>query len=131
MLDVIIEQHGHKPDRELLLLILAEQLLINQKLEKMSDELKNLQDAAAKTLTVEEAVLQVLTSQKATIDGLNKQLADAIAAGNPQAIQAVADQLNTESDKVNAAIAALNPPPDTTGDTAPAPEQPAPEQPAQ
>src|SRR5579872_3718820 len=114
------EEHSNRLDRELLYMTLENQFLIFQKLEFMADELKNLQDAAAKTLTVEEAVLALLTSQKATIDSLSKQLVDAIAAGNPAALQAVADSLNTESDKVNAAIAALQP-----ATPAAAPETPA------
>jgi phage shock protein A len=118
------EEHHHLVDRELLYMILENQFLIFQKLNSMSGELKNLQDAAAKTLTVEEAVLAVLNSQKSTIDDLKKQLADAIANGNdPTAIQAVADQLNQESDKVNNAIAALQAPAQGSGDTTPAPDQ--------
>jgi hypothetical protein len=107
------EEHAHRVDRELLYMILESHFLIFQKLDKMSNELQNLKDAAAKTLTVEEAVLQVLNSQKATIDGLSKQLADAVASNDPAAIQAVTDGLNMESDKVSAAIAALQPPAQT------------------
>jgi hypothetical protein len=110
MLDMIIERHGQKPDRELLLLILAEQLLINEKLDKMSDVLQKLQDAQAKAIALEETAITLLTGQKATIDDLNTKLADAIAANDPTAIQAVSDALNAESDKLNAAIAAIQPP---------------------
>jgi len=76
----------------------------------MANELQNLKDAQAKALTLEEMAIQLLTAQKGNLDALKQQLADAIAANDPAAIQTVADSINAESDRLNTAIAAIQPP---------------------
>ena len=96
---------------EMLNQILFNQHFIISKFENMANELANLQAAQAKTISMEELVIKLLTDQKTNIDGLKQQLADAVASNDPAAIQAVSDALNAESDKLNAAIAAVSPAP--------------------
>lgn len=68
----------------------------------MSAQMDALIAATSKNTTVIESAITLLTGLKAALD-------QAIASGDPAAIQAVADTLGSESDKLAAAVAANTP----------------------
>lgn len=81
MLDMIIERHGQKPDRELLLLILAEQLLINEKLDKMSNDAQDLQALVAQ-------LKGDLDTTKTSLDAIKAGVATIVGGLNPGGLTA-------------------------------------------
>ena len=122
MLDVIIERHGQKPDRELLLLILAEQLLINEKLDKMSNDAQDLQTLVAQLkgdLDTTKTSLDAIKAGVATIvDGLNPGglTADEVTALKSSLLDATGQSaaVAQEAQEDAAAVAAAQPAAPTT-----------------
>lgn len=77
-------------------------ILIFKKQKKMGVELDNLTTEVSETKTI-------MASAKVLIEGLKDRLDDAIASGDPAALQALSDDLNTGSEDLAAAIAANTP----------------------
>lgn len=109
MFDNLKRDHGDKPDRDILLLILAEQLIINQKLDKIMST----QTELAQQLTDQGAQIEALTTQVQKIGaeeaGLQKAVADLTAELANQenvspALQAAADAVTAKLANLSAAI---------------------------
>jgi len=91
----------------------AEQSLLHFKLDQIIRLLKDLKRqggielAAIDNLRTEVTALQgAAASAKALLEGLHQMLLDAIAAGDPNAVQAVADQIHAMTDDLASAVAA-------------------------
>ncbi len=87
---------------------------LHHNIHEIMSVLSNIQDqntaliAAVKDEdTVIDGAVVALTGVATQIGNLQKQLADAIAAGDPAAIQAVADSLKATTDDITAKKAAL------------------------
>lgn len=88
----------------------AGQRLILQGLNQMALSQKDIQDAlSAETVEVDKA-LDLLSSQNQTIKDLTAQLAAAVAANDQAGMQATVDALTAETQKVDAALAAVQTP---------------------
>ncbi len=74
-----------------------------QKVDKMANELANLTAKVAANTTVVESAITF-------ISGLKDLLDQAIASGDPTKLQALSDQLDSEDQKLAAAIATTPPP---------------------
>lgn len=98
-LDIYLH-HVEPDDRLDRLLVLVTQLL--QKDTKIMATLDDITAAVAAEATVEQSAITLLTS-------LHDQLAAALASQDPAAIQAVVDQLGTNTAALSAAIAANTP----------------------
>ncbi len=70
---------------------------------EMSKELDDLTAAVKKTSDTEDSAILL-------IQGIAKQLADAIAANNPAALKALSDELSAKADALGAAVVANTPP---------------------
>ncbi len=70
---------------------------------QMSAEMDALAAAVKKTSDTEDSAILL-------IQGIAKQLADAIANGNPAALKALSDELTTKADALAAAVVANTPP---------------------
>lgn len=79
---------------------------INQRLTQMEKRimtaLDNLRDQVARNKSVTDSAIVLL-------QGLKQKLDDAIASGDPAAVQAVSDSLGTETDSLAAAVTANTP----------------------
>lgn len=79
----------------------------------MSADFQKVVDAANRAVALEERAIGAITALSGEVKQLGIDLAAAIAAADPAAIQAVADNLNAESEKLDGALAALTPEPAT------------------
>ena len=68
----------------------------------MSAQLDSLRAQVERNTTVSESAITLL-------NGLKQQLDDAIASGDPNALQALSDQIGAETDKLAAAVTANTP----------------------
>lgn len=82
--------------------LLARIAHIDRKLDYIMALLDALNTAVANETTVDQSVITLL-------NGLSQQLKDAIAAADPAAIQAVVDQIDTNTAALSAAVAANTP----------------------
>ena len=89
-----IEQRLQRIDHKLALIIWKE--------EEMSAEMDTLTAAVRRNSDVEDSAVLL-------IQGIAKQLADAIAAGNPAALTALSAELNAKADSLAAAVSANTP----------------------
>ena len=105
------EIHIHvKPDPETLRclnVISQQQGLILEKLECIMTVMDDLKAAVARNTAVDESVITLLT-------GISQQLKDALATGNPAAIQEVITQLDANTQKMADAVTANTPTPTPT-----------------
>lgn len=86
---------GHHQIREHLLFII-------QKLNHMGQELDDLKAAVAKDTEVDQSAITLL-------NGLKQKLDDAIASGDPAALQALSDQLGSNAQALADAVTANTP----------------------
>lgn len=74
----------------------------NLKLQKTMLNLTDLQAKVTASVTVQDSAIALL-------QGLKKELDDAIAANDPAALQALSDSLGSETDKLATAVTANTP----------------------
>ena len=85
--------------------------LLKKEINIMANTLQEqLQAAEAREVAASDKIIALLDAQALSLADLANQLAAAITANDPAALQAVVDGLNAESDKLDAEAAAHTPP---------------------
>lgn len=77
---------------------------IEGKVDKMAGELDNLKREVEETQAKTQEIIDALAAIKTQLTQVQQQLAEAIAASDPAAIQAAADALNEVQTKIDAAL---------------------------
>jgi hypothetical protein len=92
---------------QLLIAVLAQGVKIMAALDDLKTNVANLVASVAAEKTVVDSAVAALNGITAQLASLHQQLADAIAAGDPIAIQAAADAILAQNNEVIAATSAL------------------------